>query len=54
MKTLLHRFASRLANLLATLRPDRAMPGREERYLARAVDAHDLQVRLLAIERERP
>ena len=26
----------------------------EEQYLAQAVDAHDLQVRLLALERVRP
>jgi hypothetical protein len=46
MKNLLHIFA----NLFAQLRT----PSIEERYLAQAVDAHDLQVRLFALERARP
>jgi len=46
MKNLLHTFAS----LFARLRT----PSTEEQYLAQAVDAHDLQVRLLALERARP
>lgn len=46
MKTLL----STLVNLLARWRPASV----EEQYLAQAVDAHDLQVRLLALERARP
>lgn len=46
MKNLLHA----LTNLLARLRT----PSTEEQYLAQAVDAHDLQVRLLALERARP
>jgi len=39
-----------LANLLA----GRRTPSVEEQYLAQAVDAQDLQVRLLALERARP
>lgn len=39
-----------LANLFVRSRP----PSLEEQYLAQAVDAHDLQVRLLALERGRP
>ena len=46
MKTLLRT----LANLLA----GRRTPSVEEQYLAQAVDAQDLQVRLLALERARP
>ena len=46
MKTLLRT----LANLLA----GRRTPSIEEQYLAQAVDAQDLQVRLLALERARP
>jgi hypothetical protein len=46
MKNLLQSFAS----LIARLRT----PSIEEQYLAQAVDAHDLQVRLLALERVRP
>jgi len=38
-----------LANLVARLRT----PSVEEQYLAQAVDANDLQVRLLALERVR-
>jgi hypothetical protein len=45
MKTLLRI----LANLLT--RPH--APSIEEQYLAQAVDAHDLEVRLLALERAR-
>ena len=45
MKNLLRIFAS----LFARLRT----PSVEEQYLAQAVDAHDLQVRLLALERVR-
>ena len=39
-----------VANLFAGLRS----PSIEEQFLARAVDAHDLQVRLLVLERARP
>jgi hypothetical protein len=39
-----------LENLFAQLRT----PSIEEQYLAQAVDAHDLQVRLFALERARP
>jgi len=46
MKTLLRN----LANLLVW----RRTPSIEEQYLAQAVDAQDLQVRLLALERARP
>jgi hypothetical protein len=46
MKNLLQKFV----NLFARQRP----PSVEEQYLAQAVDAHDLQVRLLALERARP
>ena len=46
MKTLLYI----LANLLVR----RRTPSIEEQYLAQAVDANDLQVRLVALERARP
>ena len=46
MTNLLHIFA----NLFTRLRT----PSIEEQYLAQAVDAHDLQVRLLVLERARP
>lgn len=46
MKKLLHI----VANVFARLRT----PSIEEQYLAQAVDAHDLQVRLLVLERARP
>jgi hypothetical protein len=46
MKTLLKT----LLNLLAR----RRTPSVEEQYLAQSVDAQDLQVRLLALERARP
>ncbi len=46
MKNLLHA----ITRLFARLRT----PTTDEQYLARAVDAHDLQVRLLALERGRP
>lgn len=46
MKTLLRA----LLNLLA----ERCTPRVEEQYLAQAVNAQDLQVRLLALERARP
>ena len=46
MKNLLHIFAKLFARLQT--------PSIEERYLAQAVDANDLQVRLLALERGRP
>ncbi len=46
MKTLLRT----LVNLLV----QRRAASIEEQYLAQAVDAHDLQVRLLALERARP
>jgi hypothetical protein len=39
-----------LANLFHRWRPRSV----EERYLAQAVDAQDLEVRLLALERARP
>ena len=39
-----------VASLFARLRT----PSIEEQYLAQAVDAHDLQVRLLVLERARP
>ena len=39
-----------LVNLLVW----RPTPSIEEQYLAQAVDAQDLQVRLLALERARP
>lgn len=45
MKTLLRILADPLASART--------PGIEERTLARAVDAHDLQVRLLVLERAR-
>ena len=44
------KLLSSLANLLA----GRRTPSVEEQYLAQAVDAQDLQVRLLALERARP
>ena len=46
MNNLLHIFS----NLFARLQT----PSVEEQYLAQAVDAQDLQVRLLALERARP
>jgi len=46
MKNLLQN----LANLFARLRT----PSIEDQYLAQAVDANDLQVRLFALERARP
>lgn len=46
MNDLLHIFAK----LFARLRT----PSVEEQYLAQAVDASDLQVRLLVLERARP
>jgi len=46
MKNLLQK----LLNLFARQRT----PSIEEQYLAQAVDAQDLQVRLLALERARP
>jgi hypothetical protein len=46
MKTILKT----LVNLLV----QRRAPSLEEQYLAQAVDAQDLQVRLLALERARP
>jgi hypothetical protein len=46
MKNLLQMLANRFR---------RRRPGSiEERYLAQAVDAQDLEVRLLALERSRP
>jgi hypothetical protein len=44
----------KLLRTLAILLAGRRTPGIEERYLAQAVDAQDLQVRLLALERARP
>lgn len=46
MKSLLQR----LANLFVRARTLSV----EEQYLAQAVDAHDLEVRLLVLERARP
>lgn len=46
MKALLRMFSALLAR--------RRRLSIEEQYLAQAVDAHDLQVRLLALERARP
>ena len=46
MKTVLRM----LVNLLVL----RRTPSIEEQYLAQAVDAHDLQVRLLVLERALP
>lgn len=46
MKTILKT----LVNLLV----QRRVPSIEEQYLAQAVDAQDLQVRLLVLERARP
>jgi hypothetical protein len=46
MKNLLHIFA----NLLARLRT----PSIEEQYLAKAIDANDLEVRMQVLQRARP
>ncbi len=43
-----------LLQMIASLLICRETPSPEERYLALAVDAHDLEVRLLALERARP
>jgi hypothetical protein len=43
-----------LLHLVATLFARLQTPSVEEQYLAQAVDAQDLQVRLLALERARP
>ena len=43
-----------LRRILATVLARRRMPSIEEQYLAQAVDAQDLQVRLSALERARP
>ena len=43
-----------LLRILANLFVRRRTPSIEEQYLAQAVDAQDLQVRLLALERSRP
>ena len=43
-----------LPRILAKLLTRRRTPSIEEQYLAQAVDAQDLQVRLLALERARP
>jgi hypothetical protein len=43
-----------LRRILATVLAWRRMPSIEEQYLAQAVDAQDLQIRLLALERARP
>jgi hypothetical protein len=40
-------------HLLAKLLARRPAPSRDEQYLAQAVDANDLQVRLFALERGR-
>lgn len=42
-----------LLQSLAKLFAPRRTPSLEEQYLAQAVDANDLQVRLLALERAR-
>jgi hypothetical protein len=44
----------KLLRTLANLWAGRRTPSVEEQYLAQAVDAQDLQVRLLALERARP
>lgn len=43
-----------LLQMLMNLFARRRSPSIEEQYLAQAVDAQDLQVRLLALERARP
>jgi hypothetical protein len=43
-----------LLRILADVLARRRRPGIEEQYLAQAVDAQDLQVRLLVLERARP
>lgn len=43
-----------LLQMIASLLSCRETPSQEERYLAQAVDAQDLEVRLLALERARP
>jgi hypothetical protein len=42
-----------LLRILADLLTRAPAPSVEEQYLAQAVDAHDLEVRLLALERAR-
>ena len=43
-----------LIRILQTLLGRMPRPSLDERYLAQAVDAHDLQARLWALERARP
>ena len=43
-----------LLKILVNLLVSRRTPSIEEQYLARAVDAQDLDARLLALERARP
>jgi hypothetical protein len=43
-----------LLRMLSALLARRRTPSIEEQYLAQAVDVHDLQARLLALERARP
>jgi hypothetical protein len=43
-----------ILKILLNLLVQRRAPSLEEQYLAQAVDAQDLQVRLLALERARP
>lgn len=43
-----------LLRILVNLLARRRAPSIEEQYLAQAVDAQDLTVRLLALERARP
>lgn len=43
-----------LLRMLAKVFTPRRTPSIEEQYLAQAVDANDLQVRLAALERARP
>jgi hypothetical protein len=43
-----------LLRMLSALLARQRTPSVEEQYLAQAVDAHDLQVRLHVLERARP
>ncbi len=43
-----------LLRILVNLMPRSRWPSADEQYLAQATDMHDLQVRLLALERARP
>jgi hypothetical protein len=46
----MHRLLAILKSIINTLGPGSA----EERYLALSTDAHDLEVRLQAVQRARP